>query len=324
MKSRYPSAKAADLGPRQALTSIGTNSEKRMPTQLASFIRSLVSVAAATLLLVASAHASEVSFTGGFTSFAGTVATRSVDDPAVLTLVNGVTVFADQPIPGLEGAFTDLGLGYRTPISLLDGAGQPIPSVDFRRHFYFSQFDPNVAAFEAAAPVNVSPGSVFTIGTFTLTNGGWFGNNSANGYYLPDTDLGFSITTHSADPLLDGIVFTDTLRFVATAPSGTDFSLADDADYFYFLNHPELGTMSVIEALDAAGNPTSGNVGTVSLTVRIGSLIPVGLSNPTGGAFIGNQVSAVPEPAAWLLWLAGGMAVTCVARHKGSRSRSEP
>jgi hypothetical protein len=71
----------------------------------------------------------------------------------------------------------------------------------------------------------VSPGSVFTIGTFTLTNGGWFGNSPSN---------------------------------------GPDFSLAEDADYFCFLNHPVLGTMSVIEAVDAAGNPTSGNVGTVS------------------------------------------------------------
>jgi hypothetical protein len=324
MKSRYPSARVADLGPRRAPTSIGTNSEKRMPTQLASFIRSLVSVAAATLLLVASAHASEVSFTGGFTSFAGTVATRSEGDPGVWTQVNGVTVFPDQVIPGLEGAFTGLGLGYRTPISLLDGTGSPVPSVDFRSRFFASDFFPNVVAFEAAAPVNVSLGSVFTIGTFTLTNGRWFGNTPGASYYLPDTDLGFSITTHSTDPLLDGIVFTDTLRFVVTAPAGPDFSLAEDADYFYFLNHPELGTMSVIEAVDAAGNPTSGNVGTVSLTVRIGSLIPVGLSNPTGGAFIGNQVSAVPEPAAWLLWLAGGMAVTCVARRKGSRSRNEP
>jgi hypothetical protein len=167
--------------------------------------------------------------------------------------------------------------------------------------------------------VNVSPGSVFTVGTFTLTNGGWFGNNANNSYYLPDVDLGFSITTHSSDPLLDRIVFTDTLRFVVTSPEGPNFSLADDADYFYFLNHPELGTMSVIEAVDAAGNPTSGNVGTVSLTVKIGSLIPVGFSNATGGAFIGNPVSAVPEPAAGLLWGAGGLAVLCIARRRGTR-----
>lgn len=294
-----------------------------MATQLRPRIRSLLSASAAALLLTTGAIASEVSFTGGFTSFAGTVATRSLGDPAVLTLVNGATVFPDQAIPGLEGAYNSLGLGYRTPVSLLDGAGQPIPSVDFRRRFYASDFNPNIAAFEAAAPVNVSPGSVFTIGTFTLTNGGWFGNSPSNGYYLPDTDLGFSITTHSTDPLLDEIVFTDTLRFVVTSPDGPDFSLADDADYFYFLNHPELGTMSVIEAVDAAGNPTSGNVGSVSLTVKIGSLIPVGFSNATGGAFIGNQVSAVPEPAVSLLWLAGGGAVMFVLKRRGTRKSAE-
>ena len=245
------------------------------------------------------AQASEVSFTGGFTSFRGPVATAPGALAAVIhTEINGVTVYADQAFPGAQFGFDNYGLGLKNTFSLSN-----VASVEFSRIFY-SAPNPNAVAFTPSGRLEVQVGSTFTIGTFNLANGSWFGNSAGSSLY-PDTDIGFSVTTHSSDPRLDGFTFSDTLRFVVTAPDGPNATLQQDADYFYFVGHPELGTLSVYESTDPQGGPQPlGNTGTVDLRVRIGSLIPIALANPSGAAFVGHQVSSVPEPAAaWLLAL---------------------
>lgn len=276
-----------------------------------SYSRNLRSVAVAisALCAISGARASEVSFTGGFTSFQGPVATAAGASAAYIhTEINGVTVFADEPLPGGQLAFDQNGLGLKNTTSLLDAGGNPIPSVEFSRvwnSYNYNGTNPNIVAFSPVGPIEAQVGSVFKVGTFTVTNGSWFGNNPGENFY-PDTDFGFSITTHSSDPALDGFTFSDTLRFVVTGPTDPNASIQDDADYFYFVDRPDLNTISVFEITDNQGNPIpQGNTGSVDLMVKIGSLIPVAFNNATGGAYIGDQVSAVPEPESWAMLLAG-------------------
>ena len=260
---------------------------------------------AAALFASPFAQASEVTFSGGFTSFRGPVATASGARAAsVHTEINGVTVYADEALPGAQFGFDRFGLGLKNTFNLRDGTGSPIPSVEFSRIF-FSAANPNAVSFTPSAAQDLQAGSIFSVGTFSVTNGSWFGNSAGENIF-PDTDIGFSVTTHSSDPRLDGLRYSDTLRFVVTSPDGANATVQQDADYFYFVGRPDLGTISVFESIDLQGNPVAlGNFGTIDLQMRIGSLIPTALTDATGAAFVGDQVSNVPEPATTGLWLAG-------------------
>lgn len=252
--------------------------------------------------------ASEVSFTGGFTTFSGPVGT-ALNDPEIVTTVNGRTVFADEAFPGAEYGFDNFGLGFLRPISLLTPAGAPVSTVDFRRRIS-GESVPNVVEFLPSQSLDLRRGSEFVIGTFTLQNGAWFGNTPTENFFT-DTMIGFKVMTHSADPALDGLVFEDALRFHVTNPVGPH-TAEDAADYFSFANRPLLGGMWVYENVDPQGVPTS-NTATFALVVRIGSLVPQRLDFVSGGGF----VAAVPEPAsAWMLAV-GVLAVGAgVARRK--------
>ena len=100
-------------------------------------------------------------------------------------------------------------------------------------------------------------------------------------------------------------------------------TLRQDADYFYFVGRPDLGSISVFEKTDPQGNPQAlGNYGTIALQMRIGSLIPTALFNATGAAFVGDPVSTVPEPATICFWLAGLSALGLgVRRRRAARPR---
>ena len=280
-----------------------------------SKILKLIALALGALCATSGAHASEVSFTGGFTSFRGPVATAVGPRAArVHTEINGVTVFADEALPGAQVGFDNFGLGLKNTMSLRDAGGKPIAGVEFSRIF-FGGPNPNMVAFSPVGPLVAQVGSVFKVGTFTVTNGSWFGNSASENIY-PDTDFGFSISTHSSDPALDGFTFTDTLRFAVTNPDNPNATIQDDADYFYFVNRRDLNTISVFERTDPQGNPTSGNTGSIDLMVKIGSLIPVAFSNATGAAFIGNQVSEVPEPGQGPLFGLGLCAMLAVLKRR--------
>ncbi|HEY9108283.1 MAG TPA: choice-of-anchor K domain-containing protein [Roseateles sp.] len=267
-----------------------------MPVQAIS----RAALALAATLAAPLAQAAEVWFSGGFTSFQGPVATGAGQlATAVHTEVNGITVHADHALPDGEFVFANYGLGLKEAYSLLDAGGAPVAAVAFD-HVFFSSPNPNLIQFTPSAPQQLQPGQSFSIGTFSLTNGAWFGNAPGTNFF-PDTDLGFSVTTHSTDPALDGHSFAGTLRFVVTSGASTDEA---DADYFYFVERSDLGSLRVYEAGNTLG---LGNTGSIDLSVRIGSLIPVELNHATGAAFVGaNPVAqTVPEPTTVALWLGG-------------------
>lgn len=232
--------------------------------------------------------AAEVSFSGGFTDYSGPL---------------GQTTFFSEvgPEPWV------LGPPVTTPQGPTDFAGVGLGEVlfpEFSSGVAFSRLgtpsDPssvaNALVFTPAAARELNVGDEFTIGTFTFTNGGWFGD-------YPDSFFSFRVTTHSSDPDLDGHTYAGRLQLDITAgcgrPStcGTSDPLeiaALNADYFFIEGHPEPNPQ-VVGVYDNDFLPGNGatNVGSVEFKVKIGSLIPLGFTNPTGGALIRTEV---PEP----------------------------
>jgi len=222
-------------------------------------------------------QASPVSVIGEFTQFSSAI-TPPNSVPA-FTTVNGVSV-----TPLADGTPFQVPLGYADQVTFLqDSAAGLIP---------------NVVQFIPGPAVNVSLGQEFLLGTFRAENGVWFG----------EADLSFSLRTVSADPAFDGFVFADTLHlhlnpFVLGRP---DLG----ADFFYFLGHPQLGSIRAYELFDS---PTGSNAGTIDFFGKIGSLTPTRFANAQGGVFFSPSVTPdpmlpVPEPGsnAILLILAFG------------------
>lgn len=232
--------------------------------------------------------AAEVSFSGGFTRYSGPLGQTTFfseigPEPWVLA----------PPVTAPQGP-TDFG-GV--------GSGEVLfPS--FSSGVSFSRLDTpskpsslaNTLLFKPAAARAVNVGDEFVIGSFTFTNGGWFGD-------YPDSFFSFKVTTHSSDPGLDGHTYAGRLQLKITAgcdrPSTCDTSdpleiATLNADYFWIEEHPEASPqfVGVYDNDFLPGNGAS-NVGSVDLRVKIGSLIPLGFTNPTGGALILNEV---PEP----------------------------
>lgn len=234
--------------------------------------------------------AAPVSVIGTFSNFSGPVAYPPGTPETVgfgPSFLNDVQVTPDTP-----SSRSGVGLA-----SLNFAAGTT--AVDF----YNTGETHNLLEFIPATVQNVVLGQEFLIGTFKLRNGSWFG-----GLGEGDSLFAFSVTTASADPDLDGHNFSDVVRYRITqfAVGNTP---AQNADYFFFDGHPELGTMSVYERSDS---PTGSNQGTIDLYGRIGSLIPTRLANPEGGAFI----ATVPEPESCAMLLAGLGLLGVVARRR--------
>ncbi|MBI5057601.1 MAG: M6 family metalloprotease domain-containing protein [Nitrospirae bacterium] len=125
----------------------------------------------------------------------------------------------------------------------------------------------------AATTVNnqaVSAGDEFRIATLTYTNGTWFAKTAI----IPESRFDFSVKTSSGNAALDAQTWNDTMSLVVTMNTGN--TPEQNADYIYFLNSPQLGQFRVYE----------GRSGSVDVIAKIGSLIPVRLAHPTGGAFI--------------------------------------
>ena len=268
------------------------------------------------LFVTATAHAAPVTVTGTFTSFVS-------DMNAGAAVVNGIALISSGN-PGSTGAnFASNPVVFATPTTRLDFTRSPpgTPGVWPMNAF---EFIPN------AAPSDVVPGQTFTLGTFRYTNGQW----------MPRADIAFSLTTHSADDNLDGITFAGTMRLVSTnVADSAPFNAYDEADFFYLLGDPALGSARVFEAgnfdpsLQPSGNP--GNTGDFAFTGYIGSLHPNGFVPLNTAAFttpsiVGGLLDPaaitvggtppVPEPASWAMLLAGLGALGLVARRNG-RSR---
>ena len=172
----------------------------------------------------------------------------------------------------------------------------------------------NAIDFIPADPSDVKPGDDFKLGTFSVKNGYWYSTGTV-------ADVTFQVTTHSDVPSLDGHTFDGTWRMFVFAPGDTD--PVNNADYFYLLERPDLGSIRVFETYaQPADNP--GCIGSVDLYARIGSLVPSGFANPTAGAFLspmpGSPAAVVPEPSTfWLLSMSLGLLpLKRLVRKKGS------
>ncbi len=240
--------------------------------------QALAELAPAILLGVAlPAHASLVSVTGGFTSFSGTVGS----DGQFETVIDNNVVCPDA------GCGTGIGVASLS-------FGTPLEFVEFYTVDFGTLLESNEVLFTPAPLQDVLPGQEFLLGTLTYTNGIWFS----------DPDFGFTLTTQSLDPALDGLVFQDTLHlFITTNAAGnTPFQ---NADFVYFLNNTALGSVRAFELFDS---PVVANSVTVDVYGRISSLHVTRFDNAVGGGFIDPSVGAqpsVPEPAALALLTTG-------------------
>jgi hypothetical protein len=238
-----------------------------------------------------------VEITGGFYEYTGAVGYGS--DAQIFgeldyrSYMNGMTVTPSSPIPGLESIFTppdpndpnSVGTGIGIGTASLGGASQV--------SYYTSYFNPatqtwtdgqlNLLGFTPGPQANVAVGQEFLLGTISLQNGVWFATDPIHTFTI-------ELTTHSTDPALDGHTFSDTIVLNVTPNAIGTYPPENNADIYTFANHPELGSIRVLEADD--GNP----FGTVQLFGKIGSLDPTRLANPAGGVFLSPSLDPFPPP----------------------------
>lgn len=272
----------------------------------------------ATALLIAGtgllsyASAAPVTVTGKFTSF--------TSDTLGGEVVNGVSLVSSGSAGSRAPWFTSNPVTFSGSTTRLDFTSSPpgTPGVWPMNGF---EFIPN------AAPVDVVLGQTFTLGTFRYTNGQW----------RPQADIAFSLTTHSGDDNLDGFTFSGVMRLISTSVGDiAPFNPYDEADFFYLLGNPALGSARVFEAanydpsLQPPGNP--GNTGDFALTGYIGSLHPNGFVALNAAGFttpsvVGGPVDPstitpggtppIPEPETYAMMLAGlGLLGFAVRRRK--------
>jgi hypothetical protein len=138
----------------------------------------------ATLLVAESASAGLVSVTGGITAYSGptsdhfyhevntTVTTkiqRAADTPRSVPL--------EGPLPGdPDGLFGSAGIGVGQLDLTYGGMLSPAEGIEFWQSLDDSKGAVNGINFTPAPAAEVTVGQEFLVGTFTFTNGGWFGS----------------------------------------------------------------------------------------------------------------------------------------------------
>ena len=237
--------------------------------------------------------ASPVTVDGTFLSF-----TSWMLDPTVRTsFVNGIELTSSGIVAG-----TFRGNTYFMSKPVVFPTETPTTNIDFTyaaAGFTPPNPFPNAFTFTAAPEADVIVGETFQLGTFTYTNGQWF----------PEADIRFSLITSSRrDLALNGQSFLGTLHLVATEPGIFPFVPDAEADYFYVLERPDLGSARVYEQnRQPPGNP--GNVGSFAFNGRIGSLIPTGFVALDSAGFTNSSIlpalDPVPEAETYAMLLAG-------------------
>ncbi|MCU0840382.1 MAG: PEPxxWA-CTERM sorting domain-containing protein [Thiobacillaceae bacterium] len=293
---------------------------QRSPLSRAAFL-------ALTAACATPAWSAPVTVGGGFTSYTGvawekqfaggsSVTTRfSTDQGQPITLAP-TQVLPNDPNNYLIGQGIGGGqLDLTTP-----NGSTPVPSaeVEFWLSFDGDKSGVNAIRFTPGPAADVGVGDEFLLGTFTLANGGWFGTWPVPGgnYVFPDSAFGFRLTTQSGDGSLDGHVFSGTLRYHVTGTTSLD--PADDADYFYIKERPDLGFVGAYESYNT---PTGSNTGSIELYGKIGSLVPTRFANPQGVVLAGAlPTPPIPEPETWAMLLAGLGLVGWAARRRAART----
>lgn len=283
-------------------------------------------VALGLLAAALAARADTVDIVGGFTQYFGPLERyapgTSLDRQTVFSIPGAYSFDASpfQPYANLPPSVWErYGIGEGN-VSFIGHVGETRSQIDFSidSHVPATPTYRNSVAFTPTVGANVQVGDVFKLGTFTFTNGTWLGD-------LPDSYFQLRLRTVSSNPALDGHEVTTYLGLHITSglsADGQNYSAApiDNADYFYLNSDPFtppflgggqiIGYAGVYET-DAALQPPGGtNTGTVDLYGKIGSLIPTSFENPQGLTLQASipvvpNLSPVPEPSTWALWLAG-------------------
>ena len=266
--------------------------------RISGWIRHAATGLALAAALAGVSQATMVDVTGEFTSFTSYMSTDR------LNYVNGTT---------LTSSGTEVFPGRFLSNTVYFPAGTT--SIDFNYDRSVTPWLVNSFAFTPAAPADVTLGQVFQLGTLSFTNGQWY----------EQVDIGFLLTTHSWDHALNGHTFAGTLRLISTSPLDQDPYA--QADYFWLLERPDLGSMRVFDlCCQPSGHP--GNVGDFAIYGKIDSLIPTGFVALNGAGFTDPSIepglagSPVPESGTLTLFGIGIGLLAAGTVRKGSVGRT--
>lgn len=230
------------------------------------------------------ASAIPVSVTGGFTSFTTTLL-GSGNSSVALSTLNGNPFCADSSCAVTGPAHATF--APQTSLEFVNSNDGITPNTA------------NLVRFTPAGPQEVTgtgTANRFLLGTLTYTNGIWSG----------DATFGFTLTTHSADPLLDGLFLTDVLTLLLTPNEG--LTPEANADFVYFSGAPTMGSLRAYELADS---PTGSNTVTADVFGYFDSLHLLAFMNVRDGGFLDPGIDlaptpvGVPEPASLALLAVG-------------------
>ncbi len=188
----------------------------------------------------------------------------------------------------------------------------------------------NIISFMPIASFTNQPRGVpFKIGTFTFTNGEWFGGFLGNPLLAIPSFFDFTLTTHSATPEFNQIINDSVKMTVNAADCSLPRGPEDQADFISIAGAPQLGSLRVYDSGGGGACTPAGftQTGTIDLFVKFNSLDYVALRNPQGGFFSPSAapgpLGGVPEPASWALMIAGFGLVGATARRRRSTCIAE-
>jgi hypothetical protein len=249
-------------------------------------------------------------FTGPFAGFTTTGGTNSTTSNGLL---NGARIVPGGSI-GTEYSDSGNTRGFLT-------GSTPIAGVQSSVSLSYAEGSiPTVISFQPINFTNQQVGVPFTIGTFTFTNGQWYGAGDTAALNTP-TVLGFTITTTGTGGAASLYTQTLTGEIVLTvnSPQPSDYStlagLQAEADSISLYSDRLLQafpTFSVYESFAAPTGATS--TGTVNLVARFGSIYLDTFDKPTGGGFLTEN--PVPEPATLSLAAFGLLGLALMRRRR--------
>lgn len=279
------------------------------------------------LLAATSGFAAQVSVTGGITRYSGPTWDHVYTGQFTTTVTTRVQRAGDTAVnvplqsalpDEFTGLFSDAGIGLGQVDLTRGGLLPPATSIEFWQSFDDSKGGENGIAFTPAAAAEVSVGQEFLVGTFTFTNGGWFGSiplSDGSTYVYPESEFGFSLTTQSSDATLNGHTFAGTVRLHVTGT--TDPDPIYDADYFYIPECPACGYVGVYESYNVPLG--ANNVGSIDFYAKIGSLLPTRFADPAGAVLVAEiPIAPVPLPPPFPLLL-GGLGLLGALRRRRPR-----
>ena len=244
----------------------------------------ILAIALTTCFTSLAAQATPVTVDGTFTSF-----TSWIFDPSVrISYANGIPLTSSGTVVGDNGAI---------PFYASETINFTTPTTSLVFNYDLTTFPTALVNSFQLTPggADVAPGQPFRLSTFTFTNGFWF----------PQAEVGFRLTTHSADLALDGKTFDGTLRLISVSTDDGSDPYAE-ADYVYVRELPSLGSMRVFDKFyQPPGDP--GFSGDFAINGYIGSLVLTGLDSVNAAGFTNPSIEPqlVPEPSSISLLMVG-------------------